>query len=119
MYNYLQERKRLRQKRAIRVRKKIHGSKECPRMSIFKSNKQMYVQFIDDDASATLFSYSTLAKGLKLSKSKESAKQLGQKVAALAKEKNIEQVILDRGYARYHGAIAEFADAARAGGLKF
>jgi large subunit ribosomal protein L18 len=119
MYDYLENRRRLRGKRAFRVRKKLHGSSDRPRMSIFKSNRQISVQLIDDDASVTLLSYSTLSKDLKLKKSKESAKQLGEKIALLAKEKNIEHVILDRGYSKYHGLIAEFADAARSAGLKF
>ena len=119
MYDYLKNRRMLRDKRAFRVRKKIHGSSDRPRMSIFKSNRQLYVQLIDDNASATLLSCSTLSKEINLKKGKESAKLLGAKIAELAKEKSIEAVILDRGHAKYHGVIAEFADAARAAGLKF
>lgn len=123
MYNYLKERNQKRFTRTLRVRKKLKGSAERPRLSIFKSNKHFYAQIIDDESSKTLVSYSTLAKDLKGTEtaklSKESAKVIGEKLAAMAKEKNINQVIFDRGRFKYHGIIAQFADAAREHGLKF
>ena len=103
----------------MRIRKKLRGSAQKPRMSVFKSNRHLAVQLIDDETGKTLASVSTLEKGERSKKSKESAKQLGEKIAKLAQEKEIREVSFDRGPFRYHGVLAELAEAARAGGLKF
>lgn len=113
----------LRQKRAWRVRKKFHGTAARPRLSVNKSNKHILVQLIDDDAHATLGYASTCAAEYRNTefgrRSKASARKLGEKIAQIAKEKNIKEVIFDRGPFNYHGILAELADAARAGGLQF
>jgi large subunit ribosomal protein L18 len=92
-------------------------------MCVVKSNKHIQVQLIDDEAGNTLTSISTTAKefaGTPYEKrNKTAAKKLGERIAELAKEKNLTEVIFDRGRFKYHGILAELADAARAGGLKF
>ncbi len=116
-------RNRVRHKRALRVRQTLRGNLEKPRMSVFKSAKHLYVQIIDDEQSATLASTSTRSKEFSKTeynrKNKESAKQLGIKIAELAKEKNVKAVIFDRGRFKYHGVIAALADGAREAGLQF
>lgn len=123
MRNTLIKNNVLRQKRAWRVRKKIHGTAARPRLSVNKSNKHLLVQLIDDDAHATLGYISTCSEGLRGTefgrRNKQSARKLGEKIALIAKEKNIKEVIFDRGSFNYHGILAELADAARAGGLQF
>jgi large subunit ribosomal protein L18 len=112
-----------RDKRAMRVRKKLRGCLEKPRMSVFKSNKHLYVQLINDEQSATVASASTMQKafreGDKSSKNKDIARQLGLKIAELAKEQNIQSVVFDRGHFKYHGLVAAIAEGAREGGLQF
>lgn len=112
-----------RQRRQWRVRKKLYGTQSRPRMSVFKSNKHLAVQLIDDENAKTIGSISTQAKeyrGTDLGKkSKESAKKLGETIASIAKKHNVEEVIFDRGPFKYHGLLAELADAARTAGLKF
>jgi large subunit ribosomal protein L18 len=115
-------RNRVRKKRAMRVRQRVRGNRETPRLSVFKSVKHLYVQLIDDEQSETLASASTLSKELRQTeynrKNKESAKRLGLKIAELAKGKNVEKVVFDRGRFKYHGLIAAIADGAREGGLQ-
>ena len=107
-------------RRHLRLRKKVKGSAERPRMSVFVSNKHAYVQFIDDDASRTLAAVSTLAGDLKGAKlNEESMKSLGSAAAAAAKEKGIETVVFDRGGFVYSKRLRALADAAREGGLNF
>ena len=111
-------------KRHLRIRKKILGTKECPRLSLYKSNKHIYVQLIDDIESKTLLSCSTLQPSLKsqLKKTtwtKEAAKVIGEVFAKNALDKGIKGVVFDRGGNRYHGKVTAFAEAARATGLKF
>jgi large subunit ribosomal protein L18 len=114
-------RSRVREKRALRVRKCLRGNQEKPRLSVFKSGKHLYVQLIDDEQSATLASASTLSKEFQQTehnrKGKEAAKRLGLKIAELAKGKNVKTVIFDRGRFKYHGLLALIADGAREGGL--
>lgn len=108
--------------RAIRVRKHLRGTAEKPRLSVMKSNQHIAVQIIDDEQAITLASASTLMKELrtkKLGRTKEAAKQIGAKIAELAKAKNITTVVFDRGHNKFHGLIAELANAARANGLQF
>ncbi len=114
---------RKRKSRALRVRQHLRGNGEKPRLSVVKSSQHLYVQLIDDEKSITLASTSTLSKDFRGSefnrKNKESAKQLGLKIAALAKQKNVNAVVFDRGSFKYHGVVAALADGAREGGLQF
>ena len=114
---------RLGQLRHWRIRKKIQGTKERPRMSVCFSNENIHVQFIDDTTGATLASASTLNKSLpnrdKLGANVTSAKSIGTKAAEAAKSKGIKQVVFDRGTARFHGKVKALADAAREAGLQF
>ena len=101
-----------------RVRCKISGTKECPRLSVFRINKQIYAQVIDDVSGVTLASASSLKVDEKLPK-KEMAAKVGEMIATNAKEAGVEKVAFDRNGYLYHGRIKELADAARKGGLKF
>ena len=109
-----------RQRRHLRVRKKISGTAECPRLCVYRSNNNIYVQVIDDVKGNTLAQASTLDKEVKTKHSnKEAAKEVGALIAKRALEKKIETVVFDRGGYIYHGVVKELADAAREGGLKF
>jgi len=110
-------------KRKIRVRKKIWGTAERPRMNVFRSLNQIYVQFIDDNAGKTLFSVSSLSKeiaeDIKKAKSKtEKSKVVGTFAAKKAAEAGIKSAVFDRNVYRYHGRVKAVADGAREGGLK-
>ena len=100
-----------------RVRKNINGTAERPRMSVFRSNKQIYVQVINDVSGTTLVSASSL--GLEACPKKEQAAKVGEAVAKKAIEAGITTVVFDRNGYLYHGRVKEVADAARNGGLKF
>ncbi len=115
------EKKQIRFKRKARIRKKVLGTSERLRMSVFRSNTNLYVQLVDDVAKKTLVSASTLDEELKVkSKSSiEGSKALGQLVAKRALAKNITKIVFDRGGYLYHGRIKALADAAREAGLKF
>ena len=114
------DRKMERTRRHIRVRRKIKGTAECPRLCIYRSNTNLYVQVIDDVAGNTLVSASTLDKEIKTKRAnKEAAKELGALIAKKALDKNIETVVYDRGGYIYHGVVKELAEAARVAGLKF
>ena len=107
-------------RRHKRVRRKISGTAECPRLCVFRSNSNIYVQVIDDVKAVTLAQASTLDKEVKTKHSnKEAAKEVGTLIAKRALEKNIENVVFDRGGYIYHGVVKELADAAREGGLEF
>jgi len=113
-------RKLERERRHLRVRRKVSGTAECPRLCIYRSNSNIYAQIIDDVAAVTLVSASTLDKEVKTKKSnKEAAKEVGALVAKRAIEKNIKTVVYDRGGYIYHGIVKELADAAREAGLEF
>ena len=101
-----------------RVRNKISGTPECPRMSVFRSNKQIYVQVIDDLAGKTLAAASSLGMTEEMTK-KEQAAKVGELIAKKAQEAGITTVVFDRNGYLYHGRVKEVADAARNGGLKF
>ena len=101
-----------------RVRNKISGTAERPRMSVFRSNKQIYVQLIDDLGGKTLAAASSLGMTEKLPK-KEQAAKVGELIAKKAQEAGITTVVFDRNGYLYHGRVKEVADAARNGGLKF
>ncbi|MCY3974644.1 MAG: 50S ribosomal protein L18 [Simkaniaceae bacterium] len=110
----------LRHKRCRRVRKKVRGSTERPRLCVFRSLRHISAQIIDDTTGKTLVGFGTQSKDARgRGKSKENASFVGERLAALAREKNIEQVIFDRGRYKYHGLIALLADAARKNGLRF
>lgn len=109
-----------RKRRHLRVRRKISGTAERPRLCVFRSNTNLYAQIIDDVAGNTLVAVSTLDKSIKTKHAnKEAAVEVGTLIAKKAAEKNIESVVFDRGGYIYHGVIKELAEAARKGGLKF
>lgn len=114
------DRKLERTRRHIRVRRKISGTADCPRLCVYRSNSNIYVQIIDDDAKNTLVSASTLDKEVKEKHAnKVAAKEVGSLIAKRALEKNIKTVVFDRGGYIYHGIVKELAEAAREAGLKF
>lgn len=106
-------------KRQLRVRKRLRGTAERPRLCVTKTNNHLHIQIIDDENGVTLASASTFDKDNKMKKNKENARKLGEKIAQLAISKEVKAVIFDRGYSKYHGVLAELADGARAGGLQF
>ena len=112
--------KAMRLKRHVRVRGKISGTPECPRLNVFRSNANIYAQIIDDVNGVTLASANTLEKGFEgATGNAEAAKKVGLTIAERAKEKGITEVVFDRGGYVYHGRVAALADGAREGGLKF
>ena len=114
------DKKAQRQKRHIRVRGKISGTPECPRLNVFRSNANIYAQIIDDVNGVTLASASTLDKEFEGATGNcEAAKKVGQLVAERAKAKGISAVVFDRGGYVYHGRVAALAEGAREGGLEF
>ena len=110
-------------RRRWRIRKKISGTKDRPRMSVCFTNKNIHVQFVDDVSGATIAWASTTSKSTpdreKLAANAASAKTLGTLAAQAALGKGIKEVVFDRGGARYHGKVKALADAAREAGLKF
>ena len=109
-----------RERRHKRVRTKISGTSECPRLCVFRSNSNIYAQVIDDTKGITLASASTLDKEVKTKKSnKEAAKEVGTLIAKKAQKLKIDTVVYDRGGYIYHGVVKEVAEAAREAGLKF
>ncbi|QQE78517.1 50S ribosomal protein L18 [Alicyclobacillus sp. SO9] len=118
-----EDRNRSRQRRHLRVRKNISGTSGRPRLNVYRSNKNIYAQVIDDAAGQTLVSASTLDSELKDAVknggSIEAAKLVGQLVAKRAVEKGMTSVVFDRGGYLYHGRIQALADAAREAGLQF
>lgn len=108
------------ERRHKRVRRKISGTTECPRLCVYRSNSNIYAQVIDDTKGVTLVQASTLDKSIKTKKAnKEAAKEVGKLIAKRALEKNIKSVVYDRGGRIYHGVVKELAEAAREGGLEF
>lgn len=109
-----------RARRHARVRNKISGTAERPRLCVFRSNTNIYAQIIDDVAGNTLVQASTLDKEIKIKHAnKEAAKELGTLIAKRAADKKIKTVVFDRGGYIYHGVVKELAEAAREGGLEF
>lgn len=110
-------------RRKLRVRKKIKGTAERPRLSVYRTSHHLYAQLIDDKAQKTLVATSTLSKGLDLGKAELSkidvAKKLGQELGKLATDKGITTVVFDRSGYIYHGRVAALADGARESGLIF
>lgn len=114
------DRNKARLKRHYRVRNKISGTNECPRLNVFRSANHIYAQIIDDQAGVTLVSASTIEKGFGgKGGNKEAARKVGQSVAEKAKAKGISKVVFDRGGYIYHGRVKELAEGAREGGLEF
>lgn len=112
-----------RQRRKVRVRKKVVGTSARPRICVFRSSKHIYAQVISDSEGKTLAAVSTLSKdlapALKQSKGVAAAKQVGLALAKVCQEKNINQVVFDRNGFQYHGQVKAVADGAREGGLQF
>ena len=110
----------MRLKRHIRVRGKISGTPECPRLNVFRSNANIYAQLIDDVNGVTLVSANTLEKEFEGATGNiEAAKKVGLVLAERAKAKGYEDVVFDRGGYIYHGRVAALAEGAREGGLNF
>ena len=107
--------------RHARVRNKVSGTAECPRLNVFRSNSHIFAQIIDDDARVTLVSASTIDKELKIENGSnvEAAVKVGEMLAKRAKKAKIKKVVFDRGGYLYHGRVKALADAARENGLEF
>lgn len=107
-------------KRHTRVRAKVNGTAQCPRLDVFRSNSNIYAQLIDDVNGVTLAAAASNEKDFGISGgNKEGARKVGQLIAARAAEKGITEVVFDRGGYIYHGRVQELAEGAREGGLKF
>lgn len=120
MDNAKKRRNRARRNRVLRVRKTLLGSAERPRLSVSKTNCHIYAQLIDDESSKTIAGFGTKSKNASVKgRSKESAREIGQKIAAAALEQNISTVVFDRGRYKFHGIVAELANSAREAGLQF
>lgn len=114
------KRKSIRQRIHKRIRRKVSGTTERPRLAIHYSNQHIYAQVIDDTVGRTLAAASTLDKSIeKASSNVESAQKVGKLIAERAKGSNISNVVFDRGGHLYHGKVKALADAAREGGLQF
>jgi large subunit ribosomal protein L18 len=114
------EKKEIRNRIHQRIRRKLRGTAERPRLAVFRSVAHIYAQVIDDTAGSTLVSASSVDKGGKTNGGNVAvAKAIGKLVAERAKEKGIQQVVFDRGGYQYHGRIKALADAARTAGLEF
>ncbi|MCX6846191.1 MAG: 50S ribosomal protein L18 [Verrucomicrobia bacterium] len=114
------KRKSIRQRIHKRIRRKVSGTTERPRLAIHYSNQHIYAQVIDDTVGRTLVAASTLDKSIeKASSNVESAQKIGKLIAERAKGSNISNVVFDRGGHLYHGKVKAIADAAREGGLQF
>ena len=106
-------------RRHARVRKNISGTKECPRLNVFRSNNGIYVQVIDDVTGTTLVSSSSLELKIKNGGNIAAAQAVGKDIAKKCKDKKIKKVVFDRGGYQYHGRVSALADAAREAGLEF
>lgn len=117
------DRNKLRKRRHLRVRKKINGTPERPRLNVFRSHKNIYAQIIDDQSGITLVAASTLDPDIKAEMpyegNKEAAHRVGQLIARRALDKGIKKVVFDRGGYLYHGKIKALAAGAREGGIEF
>ncbi|GMA50446.1 50S ribosomal protein L18 [Alicyclobacillus contaminans] len=117
------DRNEARKRRHLRVRKRVSGNADRPRLNVYRSNKHIYAQVIDDVSGTTLVSASTLDKELRDAVSNggnvEAARKVGELVAKRALEKGLKSVVFDRGGYLYHGRVQALADAAREAGLEF
>ena len=109
----------LRKKRHARIRNKISGTAECPRLNVFRSNTQIFAQIIDDVKGVTLVSSSSVELKIKNGGNVEGAKLVGKDIAEKAKKLKIKNVVFDRGGYLYHGRVQALAEAARENGLEF
>lgn len=112
------DKNKLRERRRVRIKSKLHGTAETPRLVVFRSLMHTYAQLVDDDSGKIIVGNSDIKlkdKGTKV----EKAKGIGLEIAKLAKEKKIESVIFDRNGYKYHGRVKALAEGAREGGLKF
>ncbi|AYC30597.1 50S ribosomal protein L18 [Paenisporosarcina cavernae] len=114
-----QDKNQVRKKRHARVRSKITGTAERPRLNVYRSNKHLYAQLIDDVAGTTLASANTMEKDFDGAGNVEAATKIGEAIAKRAAEKNIKSVVFDRGGYLYHGRVKALAEAARENGLEF
>ena len=120
MSDSAQQKREARVRRHRRVRKKVRGTAERPRLAVFRSNKHISAQVIDDRSGRTLASASTVEADLRDgSGNADAAAKVGERLAARAKDAGVDTVVFDRGGNRYHGRVAALADAARKGGLEF
>lgn len=114
---------RARERRHKRIRRRVYGTTERPRLSVFKSNNHIYVQVINDEAGHTIISASTVEKDMasfsEHKGNKNAAKKVGELVARKALDKGVKKVVFDRGGFPFHGRIKALADGAREGGLEF
>lgn len=109
----------IRLRKHARIRAKVSGTAECPRLAVFRSNKHIACQVIDDVKGVTLVSASSVAMKLEIGSNIEAASKVGAEIAKACKEKSISKVVFDRGGYVYHGRVAALAEAAREGGLEF
>jgi large subunit ribosomal protein L18 len=112
-------RSNMRQVRHQRLRKRVAGTSERPRLAVFRSLKHIYAQIIDDSTGTTIAAASSQEAELTSGGNRDGAKQVGAKLAERAKEKGVQSVVFDRGGFRYQGRVAALADGAREGGLEF
>lgn len=120
MIKKLNDKDRKRLKRKVHIRKRVHGTAERPRMTVSRSNSNIAVQVIDDDAGCTLASVSTLEKDLASLKANiASGTKVGEEIGRRLKEKNITSVVFDRNGYLYHGVVKAVADGARSAGINF
>ena len=119
----LKDRKQRRHRIHLRIRKRLGGTAECPRLVIFRSLSHVYAQLVDDVSGTTVAAASTVEKdvsaGLKHCGNRAAGKAVGKAIATRAKDKGITAVVFDRAGFRYHGVVKDLADAAREAGLKF
>jgi large subunit ribosomal protein L18 len=106
-------------RRRRRVRAKVHGTADRPRLSVFRSNRGVFAQLIDDDAARTVVAVSWTEPDLRKLKAAEQAKRAGELLAERAKQSGVETCVFDRGGYQYHGRVKELAEGAREGGLGF
>lgn len=112
-------RKEIRQRIHQRIRRKVRGTTDCPRLCVFFSNKNVYAQVINDEVGRTICAASTKEKTLGGGANVASAARIGKTIAERARNAKIDSVVFDRGGIRFHGKVKALADAAREGGLKF
>lgn len=113
------KRNAIRKRIHVRIRQKLSGTSERPRLNVYRSLNHIYAQVVDDQKGETLASASSLALKLKTGGNVSAAKEIGKAIAERAKKKGIKQVVFDRGGFLYHGRIKALADAARESGLEF
>jgi len=114
----IKEKNQRQSRRHARVRAKVSGTSSCPRLSVFRSNRGMFLQLIDDENGKTLASATMKELKQKVAKT-EAGKELGKIIAQKAKDKKISKAVFDRGFNKYHGRVKAVADGAREGGLDF